>query len=97
MSSLEIPIGGLRQVVGAEAEELGFFGDLIGGQGSARNLDHGAHHVIDLGALLLEDLFSHAANDRSLVARLFDGADERDHDLRMGIAALELDRRQRPR
>ena len=41
---------GLRQVVGAEAEELGFFGDLIGGEGGARQFDHGADHVVDLGA-----------------------------------------------
>jgi hypothetical protein len=28
-------VGGLRQVVGAEREELGFLGDLIGGKGAA--------------------------------------------------------------
>ena len=30
---------GLREVVGSEAEELGVFGDLAGGQGSAQQLD----------------------------------------------------------
>ena len=40
-------VGGLGQIVGAEAEELGFFGDLVGGEGRARQLDHGADHVVD--------------------------------------------------
>ena len=33
--------GHLGQVVGAEAEEVSFLGDLAGGQGSTRDLDHG--------------------------------------------------------
>ena len=40
--------GGLRQIVGAEAEELGFFGDLVGGEGGARDLDHGADHIMQV-------------------------------------------------
>ncbi len=39
-----------------------------------------------------EDFVGHAANDGGLVAHLLDGADERDHDLGMRIAALSLDR-----
>jgi len=35
----------LRQVVCAEAEELGYFGHLIGEQGRAGKFDHGADHV----------------------------------------------------
>jgi hypothetical protein len=38
---------GLGQIVGAEAEELGIFGNLVGSEGGARQLDHGAHDVID--------------------------------------------------
>src|SRR5664279_3319085 len=37
--------GRLREIVSAEAEELGFLGDLIGNQRSARQLDHGSHPV----------------------------------------------------
>src|SRR5712692_5350128 len=33
--------GGLREVVGAEAEELGLLGDQVGGERGARDLDHG--------------------------------------------------------
>ena len=47
--------GHLGQVVGAEAEELGMLGDLIGGEGSARHLDHGAELVVDLLARRLHD------------------------------------------
>ena len=83
--------GGLRQVVGSEAEELSLFGDLIGGQGRARQFDHGAHLVINGFTLLLEDFRGHAADDRRLVAHFFNGADERNHDFRMRIAALALD------
>ena len=92
MSSREMPkVVCVRSLVPND-EELGLFGDLIGGQGGARNLDHGAHLVVDLGLLLREDLIGHAANDGGLVAHLLDGADERDHDLGMRIAALQLDR-----
>ena len=66
--------GGLGEVVGAEAEELGLFGDLVGGEGGAGQLDHGAHHVIDGDALLLEDLLGDAADDGGLVAHLLDGS-----------------------
>ncbi len=41
---------------------------------------------------LCEDFIGDAANDGGLVAHLLDGADERNHDLGMRIAALALDR-----
>src|SRR5579871_2883499 len=44
---------GLRQIVGAEAEELGALGDLGGAQSRARQLDHRADEVINLHILLL--------------------------------------------
>ena len=81
---------GLRQIVGAEAEELGLLGDLVGGQGGARQLDHRAHHVVHRRALLLEDLRGNAADNRRLVAHLFNGADERNHDLQVRLAAVLL-------
>ena len=42
------PVGHLRQVVRAEAEEVGVAGDLIGGEGGARHLDHRADPVLHL-------------------------------------------------
>ena len=43
---------GLRQVVRAEAEELGRLRDLVGRQRAARDLDHRADQVIELHLLL---------------------------------------------
>ena len=43
---------GLGQIVGAEAEELGGLGDLAGPQRGARQLDHGADHVVERDAAL---------------------------------------------
>ena len=57
----------LGQVVGAEGEEVGvlgdvlggdgsaLLGDVLGGDGSARNLDHGADRDVELDAVLLGD------------------------------------------
>jgi hypothetical protein len=39
----------LRQVVGAEAEEVGDLGDLVGGDRRPRDLDHRADLDIELG------------------------------------------------
>ena len=47
--------GHLGQVVGAEGEEVGLLGDLVGGQGGTGDLDHGAHQVLHVGAGLLDD------------------------------------------
>ena len=43
----------LRQVVGAEAEEVGRLADLVGGQRSPRNLDHRADQDVELAGVLL--------------------------------------------
>ncbi len=40
----------LREVVGAEAEERGLRRDLVGRQGAARDLDHGAELVVERDA-----------------------------------------------
>ena len=82
--------GHLSQVVRAEAEELGRFGDLISSQRSTRNLDHRADHVFDFGLLLFEDPVSHAANDLLQEVQLGLGADQRDHDFRQDFGAFGL-------
>jgi hypothetical protein len=47
--------GGLGQVVGAEGEELGHFGNIAGPHGGARQLDHGADEIGDVDAGLADD------------------------------------------
>src|SRR5882757_1217015 len=46
-------VGGLRQIVGPEGEELGGLRDVAGHQARARKLDHGADLIADLLAGLL--------------------------------------------
>src|SRR5262245_34491478 len=50
---------GLREIVGAEAEELGFARDLIGEQRGARDLDHSADQVV---------MFAHAGLGENFVS-----------------------------
>ena len=45
----------LRQVVGAEREELGDLGDLVGDERGARRLDHRADEVVDVDAGVAHD------------------------------------------
>ncbi len=42
----------LREVVSTEGEEVGLRSNLVGGDGSARQLDHGADFDVQLDALL---------------------------------------------
>ena len=88
MSSRENPNVGLRQVVGAEREELRLGGNLVGGHRAARHFDHRAHEVVDLHAVLLHRLGRDAIDDRLLVLQLLHVADERNHDLRERPSAL---------
>ena len=81
MSSREKPQRHLRQVVGAEREELGDLGNLVGGHGCAGNLDHRADHVVDLVVALREYLFGRRVDDAFLVAQFLVVAHERNHDL----------------
>ena len=46
MSSREKPSAVLGEVVGAEREEVGFVGDVVGAQAGARQLDHRADRVV---------------------------------------------------
>ena len=57
---------GLREIVGAEGEELRAgvaCGDLVGPQRGARQLDHGADLVVELGAGLVLDGRGGGADD----------------------------------
>ena len=45
--------GHLREVVRAEGEEVGMFGDFIGGDRGAWDLDHGADGDVELAGVLL--------------------------------------------
>src|ERR1019366_5895745 len=47
------PERGLRQIVGAEAEELSLLGDFASRQRRRRQLNHGAHQVLNGDTLLL--------------------------------------------
>ena len=82
---------GLREVVGAEAEELGGLGNFVGGERAARDLDHGANRVVDLHLLLRHDLTGHAVHDLHLQVEFPLEADERDHDLGFDLDAFLLD------
>ena len=93
-SSRDMPSAGLRQVVGAEAEELGRLRDLVGGERAARNLDHRADQVVELHLLLGLHLARRLVHDLDLQIELLLEADERNHDLRLDLDAFLLhDRR----
>ena len=66
----------LRQVVGAEREELRLAGDLVGRCRAAGDLDHRADQVLDLDALLVHDLPGDAIDDQehdlAVLRRLLD-------------------------
>ena len=62
---------GLRQIVGAEAEELGRLGDLAGAERSARQLDHRAGEIVELHAFGLHHLIGDAVDHRLDEIELF--------------------------
>src|SRR5699024_2642359 len=70
------------QVVGAEAEEVSFLGNLASGQSSTRNLDHGADLVLHVNASLSDQLVSGLDNDVLDELELLDLAHQRNHDVR---------------
>jgi hypothetical protein len=71
----------LRQVVGAEAEELRFFGDLIRHHASARQFDHRADEVFHFDAFFLEDFLGRLVDDFGLRLEF---RQEADRDLWIG-------------
>jgi len=87
--------GHLGEVVGAKAEELGFLGDLVGGEAGSGDLHHGADFVLELNAGL-GDLGIGGGNDDVLnELHLLDFAGEGDHDLGndvpVGMGLLDVD------
>ena len=90
-----MPSAGLRQVVGAEAEELGRLRDLVGRERAARNLDHGADHVVELHLLLGLHVARGLVHDLELQIELLLEADERNHDLRLHLDPFLLHDRRR--
>src|SRR5258708_17132471 len=60
----------LREIVGAEGEELGLCGNFRGGQARARQLDHGAYKVLNGCGFALEDFLGYAPHDRLPVRKL---------------------------
>ena len=71
--------GGLGEVVGAEAEELGLLGDLAGAQGGAGQLDHRADQIVDAAALLGEHRRGGAVDQLLDDLQLGPGRDQRHH------------------
>jgi hypothetical protein len=83
-----MPSAGLREVVRAEAEELGGLRDLVRRERAARDLDHRADAVGDLDLLLGLHLLGDFVDDGDLQIQFLLEADERDHDFGLGLDAL---------
>ena len=74
--------GHLGQVVGAEGEEVSLGGDLIGGQGSTGDLDHGADLILHVHTGLGDQLIGGLHYDVLNELQLLHLAYQRDHDVR---------------
>ena len=87
--------GHLGEVVGAEGEELRFGGDCVGGERRTRDLYHGADLVLHLHACVRKALVGGGNHDALYIGKLFDFADERNHDfgdhLPVGVLLLHRD------
>ena len=79
---------GLREVVGAEREELGLRSDLVRDDAGARDLDHRAELVVDTLPALLEDRLRDLGDMRFESIELTHRRDEGHHDLRLRLDAL---------
>src|SRR5206468_10640783 len=77
----------LGQIIGSKGKKLGGLRDLIRGECSAWQLDHGADGVGNILSHRTQNLLSHLLEHSSLIFELFDSRDERDHDLRTYIEA----------
>ena len=62
--------GGLGEIVGAEREELRLARELVGGEGGAGQLDHGAQQERHRDLPLAEDLLRHLPDDQGLLPEL---------------------------
>ena len=89
--------GHLGQVVGAEAEEVNLFRDLVRRQSSTRDLDHGAHFVFQIDAGRRDLRISGSGDNIFHEFQLFDLANQRDHDfgdnVPIGVRFFHIDRR----
>ena len=87
----------LRQVVGAEAEELCFLGDLVRRKRRARDLDHRADLILELDVGGLDDLIRRPDDDVLDELHFLCFARQRDHDLGddipVGMTLFDCDRR----
>src|SRR5262249_15413584 len=81
---------GLGQVVGAEGEELGVYGDLAGDQRSPRHLDHRPELVLDTDGFFALDTLGHRFEPALARLQLRQHAHQRDHDLGAGVDAFPL-------
>ncbi len=81
------PIDRLGQIVGAETEEFGRLGDFAGQQGSARQFDHGAGHVVERRPGRLGDLFGHPVDQFLQNVEFGAHRNQRDHDFRIHLLA----------
>ena len=82
--------GGLGEVVGAEAEEVGHLGDPVGDEGGTRQLDHGADLDVDPTSGAVELLGQAVLDDLALGGKLHRGEDQRNHDVQVHRLALTL-------
>ena len=82
----------LRQVIGAETEELRGFCNLIRSNGSARQLNHCAHLVIKLLTSGGHDFACNAMNGFCLQIKLALEGDQRNHHFNLGADARLLNR-----
>ena len=90
-------VGQLGQVVGAEAEELRFLGDLVGSQAGAGNLDHGADLIVQLGTgcsnLGVRRLDHHVLDELQLLGVAGQGDHDFRHQRPVGVTTLHCQRR----
>ena len=77
--------GHLGQVVGAEGEELGLLGNLVGSQSRTRDLDHGADLVVHVAAGLADQTAGHRVDDALDVGQLLGLADQGNHDFGLDL------------
>ena len=81
---------GLREVVGAETEELGILCDFVRDERGARDFDHRAHEVVELDLLFLRDLGGHTVDKLGLKFEFLGETGQRYHDFGADLDAFLL-------
>ena len=77
--------GHLGQIVGAEGEELGFFGNLVRSQRSSGNFDHRTNQILQLLSGLGNQVVRYTHDDILDILEFLRFANQRNHDLRNEI------------